>query len=163
MKKETSLTALERFSLYLSSENWIQAVDGSYYCEQYPEFRLKELKLARDCSIDQKKIPENDRWMPESWNIGKGKITVTNYRGYYFDGCIVEKDITIWWCDNGREPVPLPESKSSGQNLVELENAEYTWELSKQSLQYKVAKVIAEFDGKNLEEILNKTKIIIVD
>lgn len=158
MEKAKKLTALERLSLYLSDENWVKAADDSYYCEQYPEFRLKVYSSHK---IDQK-VPENDRWMPEHWIVGQGEISVEEYRGYYFDTCIVMKDIIIWWCDNGHEPVPLPKIKTLGQSL-ELEDAEYTWELSKQSLNYKVAKVVARANGKHLEEILNNTKIKLVD
>lgn len=154
-----NLPALQRFSLYLLNEDWIKASDNSYYCEQYPEFRVN---LSSSDHIDQK-VPANDRWMPKKWTIGEGIIAVERYRGYYFDMCIVEKDITIWWCDNGREPVPLPRIKSSSSNLKELENAEYNWELSRDSLQYKVANVIAEANSKNLEQILRQTKITILD
>lgn len=103
-----NLPALQKFSLYLLNENWIKASDNSYYCEQYPEFRVN---LSSSDHIDQK-VPANDRWMPKNWTIGEGIIAVERYRGYYFDMCIVEKDITIWWCDNGREPVSLPRIKS---------------------------------------------------
>lgn len=149
---------LQRFDIYLSNENWIKASDDSYYCEQYPEFRLK---LSGYRCIPQN-VPNNDRWMPKYW-MGREEILVQEYRGYYFDMCIVEKDITIWWCDNGREPVPLPTIKSSASNLEELENAEYSWEISRHSLEYKVANVIAKAHSKNLKEIINQTKIKIID
>ena len=66
----------------------------------------------------------------------------------------------VWWGDNGREPIPLPktiatEASSKGKS--------YRWEVSKDSIGYKIASLMASIDDLSIEKILLQTPIKITE
>lgn len=153
-----NLPPIERFMTYLESEKWLKASDDSYYCKHFPEFRFKEIHTEVISHRPEMEhiVPPKDRWLPPFWTFDRQNIFKILYRLYYFDMSIEENDIVIWWGDDGRDPLPLPE-------IIPLQNNEFRWELSKKSLKYKVAKVIAEIHSFNLESKLRETKIDVLD
>ena len=150
--------ALERFELYLSANKWKEGGDNNFYCEDFPDFRVK----IKECKDNVANVPEADKWMPSSW-IMSDKIMVHEYSGWYQGVNITKKPFIIWWLDNNRIPVPLPEIKSDYTAVNPDQKGSFEWYISRYSLKYKIGNIIAESQGMKLDEILEKTKIEIKD
>jgi hypothetical protein len=143
-------TPQQRFLDYLRDFNKWKNIDDGYYYLLFPEFRITSKRIDDIISA----VPSNDDWIPTIWKsyprIMRYEYTLT-YMNFPLEKVIV------WWGDNGREPIPLPEITSDNTSLLP-KHPTYEWQLDKNSVRYLVGQMLAIQSNQDYESILNQTK-----
>lgn len=136
---------LEKYIYFLEHGHWVKEFINEneiWICREDPMFQIEELDDSSDFTEPWTQV------YPDKFGSGKNPVNLTIYG-------VPIKQLYFIYCDGGRINVPMPELKTENDKI------KYYW--NKNSIEYKVARIIGSFYiYDNIEGVAAMSKIDIV-
>jgi hypothetical protein len=148
LKKKSDVSSFEKLA---ENERWNKESIGQ-----------KVIWICNEDNTFQIEIGENERPFTEPWTqVYPDRVGSWLHPVYLKVNGVTIKEISFIACDGGRIFVPLPEYQYEEDQHGDIITTSYVW--NRQSLRFKIAKIIGEYGAyKTIEGIAKKSKITII-